>query len=158
MASPNPAELTLLDPMAEAIDSGLTAFTQANGSWLDELKNNSLFYVLLPLRIGLDQAVLPFTWDFQWTSGMSFGLFAVAAVIACIRCHHGARESGGKHRRRPRIGESARTDRGWRAPRGARTLRVTAGDRRRVTAAPYRQRTSVRGCRTLNPGRSPNLA
>ena len=54
---PNPSELTLLDPMAEAVDSGLTAFTQANGPWLDALKNNSLFYVLLPLRIGLDQAV-----------------------------------------------------------------------------------------------------
>ncbi|CUH47144.1 ABC transporter permease [Ruegeria atlantica] len=86
---PNPSELTLLDPMAEAVDSGLTAFTQANGPWLDALKNNSLFYVLLPLRIGLDQAVLPFTWGFQWTAEMSFGLFAVGAVIAALMAWRG---------------------------------------------------------------------
>ncbi len=86
---PNPSELTLLDPVAEAVDSGLTAFTLENGAWLDALKNNSMFYVLLPLRIGLDQAVLPFTWGFMWTSGMSFGLFAVAAVIAMLMAWRG---------------------------------------------------------------------
>ncbi len=86
---PNPSELTVLDPMAEAIDSGLTAFTQANGPWLDALKNNSLFYVLLPLRIGLDQAVLPFTWGFAWTPAMSYGLFATAAAIALLMAWRG---------------------------------------------------------------------
>ncbi len=86
---PNPSELTLLDPVAEAVDSGLTAFTLENGAWLDALKNNSMFYVLLPLRIGLDQAVLPFTWGFMWTSGMSFGLFVVAAVIAMMMAWRG---------------------------------------------------------------------
>ncbi len=86
---PNPSELTLLDPVAEAVDSGLTAFTLENGTWLDALKNNSMFYVLLPLRIGLDQAVLPFTWGFMWTSGMSFGLFVVAAVIAMMMAWRG---------------------------------------------------------------------
>ncbi len=86
---PNPSELTLLDPVAEAVDSGLTAFTLENGAWLDALKNNSMFYVLLPLRIGLDQAVLPFTWGFMWTSGMSFGLFVVAAAIAMLMAWRG---------------------------------------------------------------------
>ncbi|EEE37822.1 glycine betaine/proline ABC transporter, permease protein [Rhodobacteraceae bacterium KLH11] len=86
---PNPSDLTVLDPMAGAIDSGLTAFTQANGPWLDALKNNSLFYVLLPLRIGLDQAVLPFTWGFQWTPAMSWGLFAAAAAIALLMAWRG---------------------------------------------------------------------
>ena len=91
---PDPSKLTVLDPMAGAIDSGLTAFTQANGLWLDALKNNSLFYVLLPLRIGLDQAVLPFTWGFQWTSGMSWGLFAAGAAIALFMAWRG-RLTGG---------------------------------------------------------------
>ncbi|WP_170607046.1 ABC transporter permease [Ruegeria arenilitoris] len=81
---PNPADLTLLDPVAQAVDNGLTTFTQNNGPWLDALKNNSLFYVLLPLRIGLDQAVLPFTWGFQWTAQMSYGLFVFGAVIALV--------------------------------------------------------------------------
>ncbi len=86
---PNPSELTVLDPMATAIDNGLTAFTQANGPWLDALKNNSLFYVLLPLRIGLDQAVLPFTWGFAWTPSMSYGLFAAGAAIALLMAWRG---------------------------------------------------------------------
>ncbi len=39
-----------------------------------------MFYLLLPLRIGLDQAVLPFTWGFQWTANMSLILFAIAML------------------------------------------------------------------------------
>ncbi|MEX0350474.1 MAG: ABC transporter permease [Paracoccaceae bacterium] len=81
---PNASEFTLMDPVAAAVDSGLTAFTQANGPWLDAFKNNAMFYVLLPLRIGLDQAVLPFTWGFAWTPSMSYGLFAVGAVVAAL--------------------------------------------------------------------------
>ncbi len=81
---PAPSELTLLDPVAGAVDRGLSAFTIANGAWLDGLKNGVMFYVLLPLRIGLDQAVLPFTWGFAWTSTMSLWLFAGGAVLALI--------------------------------------------------------------------------
>ncbi|WP_372573717.1 ABC transporter permease [Ruegeria jejuensis] len=86
---PNASEFTLMDPVAAAVDSGLTSFTQNNGPWLDALKNNSMFYVLLPLRIGLDQAVLPFTWGFAWTPSMSYGLFAAGAVIALLMAWRG---------------------------------------------------------------------
>lgn len=78
---PDPSELTLLNGVAAWVDQGLTHFTTANSAWLDALKNNAVFYILLPLRIGLDQAVLPFTWGFAWTPGMSGMLYAVA--IAC---------------------------------------------------------------------------
>ncbi|MCL6283144.1 ABC transporter permease subunit [Ruegeria sp. 2012CJ41-6] len=91
---PNASEFTLMDPVAGAVDSGLTAFTQANGPWLDALKNNSMFYVLLPLRIGLDQAVLPFTWGFAWTPAMSYGLFAAGAVIAALMAWRGHATGG----------------------------------------------------------------
>ena len=91
---PNPAELTLLDPMAVAMDQGLTDFTRANGAWLDGLKNNAMFYVLLPLRIGLDQAVLPFTWGFVWTPAMSFWLFAAGAAAGLLLAWRG-RVTGG---------------------------------------------------------------
>ncbi|UWQ92596.1 ABC transporter permease subunit [Aliisedimentitalea scapharcae] len=77
---PDPAGFTLLQPVADGVDYGLTAFTRANGDWLASFKNNFLFYGLLPLRIGLDQAVLPFTWGFQWTTQMSLMLFAAAAA------------------------------------------------------------------------------
>ncbi|WP_425043954.1 ABC transporter permease [Primorskyibacter sp. S87] len=81
---PDPATFTLLSPLAEGIDTGLTRFTQANGAWLDGFKNGAMFYVLLPLRIGLDEAVLPFTWGFAWTPAMSLWLFAASAAIATL--------------------------------------------------------------------------
>ncbi len=65
---------------AVAVDDSLGAFTAAHGATLDGIKTSAMFYGLLPLRIGLDQAVLPFTWGFQWTSAMSLWLFAVAIL------------------------------------------------------------------------------
>ncbi len=66
---------------AVAVDDGLGAFTATHGATLDGIKNSAMFYGLLPLRIGLDQAVLPFTWGFQWTPAMSLWLFAIAALV-----------------------------------------------------------------------------
>ncbi|MEM7068758.1 MAG: ABC transporter permease subunit [Pseudomonadota bacterium] len=80
----NPSELTLLDPLAGFVDSGLTEFTRSNGAWLESFKNNALFFVLLPLRIGLDQAVLPFTWGFSWTASMSAWLFVFALIAGAF--------------------------------------------------------------------------
>ena len=91
---PNPGDLSLMDPVAEAVDQGLSAFTTANSGWLDAIKNNTVFFVLLPLRIGLDQAVLPFTWGFAWTSGMSTGLFVAAACLGALLIWRG-RVAGG---------------------------------------------------------------
>jgi len=78
----NTADYAMLEPVTKQVDAGLTAFTTTNAEWLTSFKNNALFYVLLPLRIGLDQAVLPFTWGFMWTPQMSLGLFGVAALLA----------------------------------------------------------------------------
>ncbi|MBV2361615.1 ABC transporter permease subunit [Thalassococcus sp. CAU 1522] len=64
---------------AEAVDSALGDFTARHGEALNAAKTNAMFYGLLPLRIGLDEAVLPFTWGFQWTQAMSLWLFALAA-------------------------------------------------------------------------------
>ncbi|MBY6141776.1 ABC transporter permease subunit [Leisingera daeponensis] len=77
-----PGTYALFNPVADSVDRGLSAFTSANAEFLTALKNNVLFYVLLPLRIGLDQAVLPFTWGFTWTPAMSLGLFAAGAAAA----------------------------------------------------------------------------
>ena len=79
---PDPSSLAVLAPVAEVVDNGLSRFTVANGAALESLKNTAMFYVLLPLRIGLDNAVLPFTWGFQWTAQMSAIWFAAAIVAA----------------------------------------------------------------------------
>ncbi|KAE9629941.1 ABC transporter permease [Parasedimentitalea maritima] len=81
---PDPSGYAMFEDMAVSLDKGLSAFTIANGDWLAALKNNAMFYGLLPLRIGLDQAVLPFTWGFQWTPQMSFWLFAFGAVLGLV--------------------------------------------------------------------------
>ncbi len=85
-----PGTYALFNPVADSVDRGLSAFTSANAEFLTALKNNVLFYVLLPIRIGLDQAVLPFTWGFAWTPAMSLALFAAgaaAAVVFALRGH-----------------------------------------------------------------------
>ncbi len=81
-ALPDAGSYQLLDPVAVALDGWLTDFTRANADLLTSFKNGIMFYVLLPLRIGLDQAILPFTWGFQWTTTMSFWFFAAAALAA----------------------------------------------------------------------------
>ncbi|MCJ8056675.1 ABC transporter permease subunit [Shinella curvata] len=66
------------------IDRYLGAFTAANGALLEGIKNTTMFFVLLPLRIGLDEAVLPFTWGFQWTNGISIAVFGITSVAALV--------------------------------------------------------------------------
>ena len=74
----------LFGGVADRVDSALGDFTAANGMALDTVKNTAMFYGLLPLRIGLDEAVLPFTWGFQWTPAMSGWLFAAAGCLGLL--------------------------------------------------------------------------
>jgi glycine betaine/proline transport system permease protein len=79
---PGPGDYAAFKSTAAFLDARLGAFTGANGAMLEQMKNGTMFYVLLPLRIGLDEAVLPFTWGFQWTLTMSVVLFCVVGVMA----------------------------------------------------------------------------
>ena len=63
-----------------AINDSLGQFIRDHGATLDLIKNNALMYILLPLRIGLEQAVLPFTWGFTFTE--SHRQIYLAAVFA----------------------------------------------------------------------------
>ncbi|MEM7498351.1 MAG: ABC transporter permease subunit [Pseudomonadota bacterium] len=78
------AALGIMRPASVAIDEALSAFTVANAALLDGIKNGAMFYGLLPLRIGLDDAVLPFTWGFSWTLGMSVGFLAATALVSAF--------------------------------------------------------------------------
>ena len=86
---PDPKTITLLQPAADWTDRGLSALTVANGAALDNLKNGAMFYGLLPVRIGLDGAVLTFTWGFNWTTQMSLMLFAVAGIAGIALAYAG---------------------------------------------------------------------
>ncbi len=90
----DPAEIALLDGVADVVDTSVGAFTAANGAALDSVKNNAMFYGLLPLRIGLDQAVLPFTWGFQWQPSYSLWFFAAAVALAGLCAARGRMLTG----------------------------------------------------------------
>ena len=79
---------------AVAVDDSLGAFTALHGATLDGIKNSAMFYGLLPLRIGLDQAVLPFTWGFQWTPAMSLWLFGIAVLAGLALAATGRQMAG----------------------------------------------------------------
>lgn len=79
---PRPEEFALFKGIVASIDAALTRFTGTYGTALEGIKNGAMFFVLLPLRIGLDEAVLPFTWGFQWTSTITLAVFAIAALVA----------------------------------------------------------------------------
>ncbi|MEZ5934027.1 MAG: ABC transporter permease subunit [Alphaproteobacteria bacterium] len=81
---PDPGTLGIMAPISERIDTALGAFTASYGSTFDSIKNSAMFFVLLPIRIGLDDAVLPFTWGFSWTPAMSYAMAAVTAGLAVL--------------------------------------------------------------------------
>lgn len=78
-----PAKIpNLFGGIADATDDMLGQFTAAYGPVLDSVKNTAMYFGLLPLRIGLDQAVLPMTWGFQWTPAFSIAYFLGCGVIS----------------------------------------------------------------------------
>lgn len=81
-ALPAAGGIDLFGGIATQIDAGLGRFTAAYGAHLDAIRNGAMYFVLLPLRIGLDQSVLPFTWGFAWTPALGAAYFAVAALAA----------------------------------------------------------------------------
>ncbi|MEQ9694426.1 ABC transporter permease subunit [Shimia sp. SDUM112013] len=88
------ADFRAFDGIAEAIDTGVGTFTANNGAVLDGFKNGAMFYGLLPLRIGLSDAVLPFTWGFKWTATLTWLWYGAAAVLASLLISRGRVTTG----------------------------------------------------------------
>ncbi|WP_299423374.1 ABC transporter permease subunit [uncultured Shimia sp.] len=80
----SPTGVAAMDGIAKRVDEGVGVFTATYGSTLDSVKNTSMFYGLLPLRIGLAEAVLPFTWGFAWTVKHTAMLYGAALLISLI--------------------------------------------------------------------------
>ncbi|MEL6477252.1 MAG: ABC transporter permease subunit [Pseudomonadota bacterium] len=93
-ALPDSASLGVMAPVSQQVDAGLTAFTSANGAALDGVKNGAMFYGLLPLRIGLDDAVLPFTWGFSWTLSLSVAVLGLGALLGALLVWQGRLVTG----------------------------------------------------------------
>ena len=69
-----------------AINSGLSTFIGHYGIFLDSFKNQALIYILLPLRLGLDQAISPFTWgiNFPPEAQMAYLLAVIGGGLALL--------------------------------------------------------------------------
>jgi len=81
---PAPGSLGIMAPVSQQIDAALSTFTASYGTVFDTIKNTAMFFFLLPIRIGLDDAVLPFTWGFSWTPTMSHGMAALTTILAIV--------------------------------------------------------------------------
>ena len=81
------SEAWVISP-ADALNNFITWFVVSFEPMIKEIKRVSLFYVMLPLRIGLEQTVTPFTWGFTWSSvhtAVYFGLVLVAVLYLLRR-------------------------------------------------------------------------
>lgn len=66
---------------AERLDDVVSWINRNHPDVTTAIKDNTLFYFLLPLKIGLDDVVRPFSWGFELTTVHRIG-YAVA-VLAC---------------------------------------------------------------------------
>ncbi|MEP4198697.1 MAG: ABC transporter permease subunit [Aliishimia sp.] len=69
---------------AAAMNDALTAFVVNGRVWIEGFKNAAFFFVMLPIKIGLSQAVSPFTWGFAMTTPLvvvyAVGIAALSGV------------------------------------------------------------------------------
>ncbi len=69
---------------AKAMNDGLTFIVANYRSEIDTIKKFAFFYVMLPTKIGLQEAVSPFTWGFELTQIHKIGYAIVVALIGLL--------------------------------------------------------------------------
>ncbi|MDH3715782.1 MAG: ABC transporter permease subunit [Gammaproteobacteria bacterium] len=69
---------------ADQLNQVVNFITREYGAALDALKNNTLFYFLLPVRVGLENTVKPFTWGFELTPAFIAFYSAGVALLAVL--------------------------------------------------------------------------
>ncbi|WP_432346836.1 ABC transporter permease subunit [Shinella yambaruensis] len=75
------------------LNKALLGFVARYSDLLDAIKNAVLFYLVLPLRVGLAGAVLPMTWGFSMTPAVT-AAYAVLALLLALRQMAKGRPSG----------------------------------------------------------------
>ena len=74
-----PAGLTFSP--AQALNNATEQFVQTYGSVLGNIKNKLQFFLLLPVKIGLDKSVAPFTWGFEFTPTLRIGYWFISGLV-----------------------------------------------------------------------------
>ncbi len=65
------------------LNDAVTYITVEFSQFLESLKNGFLFFFLLPLRIGLENTIRPFTWGFSLTPALTLG-YAVGTTLLAL--------------------------------------------------------------------------
>ena len=82
MAWPDLWVLDLSDP----IDAGLEYVLGHYSDVMDSFKKHAMFFFLLPIKIGFESSIRPFSWGFEFTPvlklGYAVGLSVLSAVVA----------------------------------------------------------------------------
>ncbi|WP_282611115.1 proline/glycine betaine ABC transporter permease [Pelagibius sp. Alg239-R121] len=76
--------------LAEPLDQAIQWFILAFKPLLEAMKNSVIFFVMLPLKIGLDKAVSPFTWGFGWQPWHT-AVYAVLVLAGTVAAIHAGR-------------------------------------------------------------------
>ena len=71
---------------ATHLNDAVTFITVEFSNILETIKNGFLFFFLLPLRIGLENTIRPFTWGFTLTPEMSTGYAVITFLLAGFLC------------------------------------------------------------------------
>ena len=66
---------------AEPMNAGITYLIVEFGDFMESIKHGFLFYVLLPMKLGLSRAIAPFTWGFSVTPEMKIIYWIAVAVL-----------------------------------------------------------------------------
>ncbi len=69
---------------AAPLDTAVEWITANYGAILNALKTTAFYYFLLPLKIGLVQAVTPMTWGFSFDGPVQIGYWAISALAVGI--------------------------------------------------------------------------
>ena len=69
---------------AKPIDGAIEMFVVTFKSWIELIKKFAFYYVMLPLRIGLEATVKPSTWGFDWTAIHSIAYAVAMAILAAL--------------------------------------------------------------------------
>ncbi|WP_324751765.1 ABC transporter permease [Roseovarius sp. Pro17] len=79
---------------AQDINRWTESFLIRYGGAMDALKNAALYYVLLPVKIGLEKAIVPFTWGVTFVPAAKAAYWAIAGLSCLVAFANGAWRGG----------------------------------------------------------------
>ncbi|MEO3386672.1 ABC transporter permease subunit [Mesorhizobium sp. CAU 1741] len=69
---------------AQAVNDATTDFIRTYGDLMAEVKNAIQFFILLPVKLGLERAIVPFTWGMTLTPAMKTAYWVLAFASCAV--------------------------------------------------------------------------